>query len=87
MPALTPAIPTIHPLPLGIPMDMDATRQLPLHFANLDFPNPPPLLFPHREALYEDDQSSGRAMEEEHREEFGGIHKPELLDKAVEVGD
>ncbi|KAG5335985.1 hypothetical protein C0989_012413 [Termitomyces sp. Mn162] len=39
------------------------------------------------EALYKDNQSSGRAPKEEHREEFGGIHKPELLDEAVVVGD
>ncbi|KAG5717602.1 hypothetical protein E4T56_gene5438 [Termitomyces sp. T112] len=50
----------------------------------LDFPL---LVFPCREALYEDDWSSGGAPEEEHGREFGGVHKPEFLDKAVEVGD
>ncbi|KAG5716253.1 hypothetical protein E4T56_gene10843 [Termitomyces sp. T112] len=49
--------------------------------------DPPPLVFPHREALYEDGQSSGGTLEEEREEEFGGIHELELLDKAVEVGD
>ncbi|KAG5730377.1 hypothetical protein E4T56_gene11592 [Termitomyces sp. T112] len=59
----------------------------PLLFADLDLLDPPPLAFPHREALYEDNQSNSRAPEEEHREEFGGIYKPELPDKVVEVGD
>ncbi|KAG5351275.1 hypothetical protein C0989_007124 [Termitomyces sp. Mn162] len=59
----------------------------PLPFANLDLLDPPPLAFPHREALYKNNWSSGRALEEECREEFGSIHKLELPDKAVEVGD
>ncbi|KAG5349507.1 hypothetical protein C0989_003361 [Termitomyces sp. Mn162] len=50
----------------------------PLPFADLDLLDPLPLAFPHREALYEDDQSNGRAPEEEHGGEFGGICKPEL---------
>ncbi|KAG5338567.1 hypothetical protein C0989_007026 [Termitomyces sp. Mn162] len=54
---------------------------------DLDLLDPPPLAFPHREALYKDNWSSGRALEEECGEEFGGIYKPELLDKVVEVGD
>ncbi|KAG5720002.1 hypothetical protein E4T56_gene6849 [Termitomyces sp. T112] len=59
----------------------------PLPFANLNLLDPLPLAFPCREALYKDNQSSGGAMEEEHGEEFGGIHKLELLDEAVEVGN
>ncbi|KAG5353192.1 hypothetical protein C0989_009373 [Termitomyces sp. Mn162] len=58
----------------------------PLPFANLDLLDPPPLVFPCREALYEDDQSSSGALREECREEFGGIYELELPDKAVEVG-
>ncbi|KAG5732414.1 hypothetical protein E4T56_gene11314 [Termitomyces sp. T112] len=54
---------------------------------SLDLLDSPPLAFPHREALYKDNQSSGRALEEEHRGEFGGVHKLELPDKAVQVGD
>ncbi|KAG5732399.1 hypothetical protein E4T56_gene11335 [Termitomyces sp. T112] len=76
MPAATLAIPASCLLPPG-----------PLLFANLNLLNPPPLAFPHRKALYKDNWSSGGALEEEHKEEFGGIHKLELLDKAVEVGD
>ncbi|KAG5333422.1 hypothetical protein C0989_005808, partial [Termitomyces sp. Mn162] len=53
----------------------------PLPFADLDFLDPPPLVFPDREALYEDNQSNSGALEKEHREEFGGIHKPELPDE------
>ncbi|KAG5723580.1 hypothetical protein E4T56_gene18130 [Termitomyces sp. T112] len=49
--------------------------------------NLPPLAFPHREAFYKDSWSSGRALKEECGEEFGGVYKLELLDKAVEVGD
>ncbi|KAG5349802.1 hypothetical protein C0989_001820 [Termitomyces sp. Mn162] len=49
--------------------------------------DPPPLAFPHREALYKDDWSNGRAPEEEHGGEFGGICEPELLDEAIEAGD
>ncbi|KAG5335244.1 hypothetical protein C0989_001720 [Termitomyces sp. Mn162] len=58
-----------------------------LLFADLDLLDPSPLAFPHREALYKDDQSSSRAPEEERRGEFGSIHKLELPDKAVEVED
>ncbi|KAG5351269.1 hypothetical protein C0989_007163 [Termitomyces sp. Mn162] len=39
------------------------------------------------EALYKDNQSNGRALEEEHGGEFGGICKPELSDEAIEVED
>ncbi|KAG5349495.1 hypothetical protein C0989_003411 [Termitomyces sp. Mn162] len=49
--------------------------------------DPPPLAFPHREALYEDDWSDGGAPEEERGGEIGGIHEPELLDEAIEAGD
>ncbi|KAG5349516.1 hypothetical protein C0989_003338 [Termitomyces sp. Mn162] len=59
----------------------------PLPFANVDLLDPPPLVFPHKKALYEDDWSNSRALEEEHEEEFGGIHKLELPDEAIEVGD
>ncbi|KAG5349581.1 hypothetical protein C0989_002971 [Termitomyces sp. Mn162] len=59
----------------------------PLPFTDLDLLDSPPLAFPHREALYKDKWNSGRAPEEEYREEFGGVHKPELLNEAVEVGD
>ncbi|KAG5348974.1 hypothetical protein C0989_006762 [Termitomyces sp. Mn162] len=59
----------------------------PLPFADLDLLDPLPLAFPHREALYKDNQSSGGAPEEECGEEFGGVHELELPDKVVEVGD
>ncbi|KAG5732707.1 hypothetical protein E4T56_gene16829 [Termitomyces sp. T112] len=59
----------------------------PLLFADLDLLDPLPLAFPHREALYEDNWSNSRALEEEHGEEFGGICKLELPDEVVEVGD
>ncbi|KAG5335024.1 hypothetical protein C0989_002446 [Termitomyces sp. Mn162] len=59
----------------------------PFPFADLDLLDPPPLTFPHREALYKDDWSNGRALEEEHRGEFSGICELELPDKVVEVGD
>ncbi|KAG5729765.1 hypothetical protein E4T56_gene914 [Termitomyces sp. T112] len=59
----------------------------PLPFADLDLLDPPPLAFPHREALYENNWSNSGALEEEHGGEFGGICKPELLEKAVEVED
>ncbi|KAG5335691.1 hypothetical protein C0989_000712 [Termitomyces sp. Mn162] len=68
-------------------MAPQAQPQGPLPFANLDLLDSPPLAFSCREALYKDDWSSSRALEEEHREEFGGIYKLELLDKAVEVED
>ncbi|KAG5334272.1 hypothetical protein C0989_003572 [Termitomyces sp. Mn162] len=59
----------------------------PLPFADLDLLDPPPLAFPHGEALYEDNWSNSGAPEEEHGEEFGGICKLELLDEVVEVED
>ncbi|KAG5726372.1 hypothetical protein E4T56_gene18941 [Termitomyces sp. T112] len=59
----------------------------PLPFANLNLLDPLPLAIPCREALYEDNWSSGRAPGKECRGEFGGIHELELLDKVVEVGD
>ncbi|KAG6880790.1 hypothetical protein C0993_004466 [Termitomyces sp. T159_Od127] len=58
-----------------------------LPFADLDLLDPPLLAFPHREALYEDDWSSGRALEDELGGEFHGIHHLELSDEVVEVGD
>ncbi|KAG5334679.1 hypothetical protein C0989_003098 [Termitomyces sp. Mn162] len=64
-----------------------ACHASPIPFADLDLLDPPPLAFPHREALYKDNQSSGGALEEECRGEFGGICEPEFPDKAVEVGD
>ncbi|KNZ74306.1 hypothetical protein J132_07357 [Termitomyces sp. J132] len=59
----------------------------PLLFADLDLIDPPPLAFPCREALYEDNWSSSGAPEEERRREFSGVHELEFLDEAVEVGD
>ncbi|KAG5728560.1 hypothetical protein E4T56_gene19654 [Termitomyces sp. T112] len=64
-----------------------STNSLHLDVEDLDLLDPPPLAFPHKEALYEDNWSNSGALEEERRGEFGGICKPELLDKAVEVGD
>ncbi len=58
-----------------------------LPYANLDLLSPPPLAFPHREALYKDNQSSGGSLEEEYRREFGCVHELEFPDKAVEVED
>ncbi|KAG6899757.1 hypothetical protein C0993_007183 [Termitomyces sp. T159_Od127] len=45
------------------------------------------LVFPHREALYKNDQSSSRALEEELRGEFYGIHNSESSDEAIKVED
>ncbi|KAG5350316.1 hypothetical protein C0989_011628 [Termitomyces sp. Mn162] len=59
----------------------------PLPVADLDLLDPPPLAFPCREALYEDNWSNGGALEEEQGGEFGGVYQPELPNKAVEVGD
>ncbi|KAG5334653.1 hypothetical protein C0989_003246 [Termitomyces sp. Mn162] len=59
----------------------------PLPFANPNLLNPPLLAFSCREALYKDDQSSGRAAEEKSGEEFGSVHELELLEEAVELGD
>ncbi|KAG5732291.1 hypothetical protein E4T56_gene11371 [Termitomyces sp. T112] len=59
----------------------------PLPFADLDLLDPPPLAFPHREALYKDNWSNSGVPEEECRGEFGSICKLELLDKVVKVGD
>ncbi|KAG5733224.1 hypothetical protein E4T56_gene20877 [Termitomyces sp. T112] len=83
--ALTPAISVACPLLLEIPIDVNAARKLhaalllcwrcqkPGHFAW------------HCLLGLEDDWSSGGALEEEHRGEFGGVHKLELLNKAVEA--
>ncbi|KAG5333672.1 hypothetical protein C0989_005039, partial [Termitomyces sp. Mn162] len=59
----------------------------PLPFTDLDLLNSPPLAFSYREALYKDNQSGRGALEEEHRREFGGVHKLEFPNKVVEVGD
>ncbi|KAG5729071.1 hypothetical protein E4T56_gene3114 [Termitomyces sp. T112] len=48
---------------------------------------PPPLVFPCREALYKDEWSNGRALEEERGGEFGGIYELELRDEVIEAGD
>ncbi|KAG5730948.1 hypothetical protein E4T56_gene7122 [Termitomyces sp. T112] len=64
-----------------------ACHASPLPFADLDLLDPPPLAFSCREALYKDNQSNSRALEEEHGGEFGGICKLELPDEVVEVGD
>ncbi|KAG6872203.1 hypothetical protein C0993_002316, partial [Termitomyces sp. T159_Od127] len=64
-----------------------ACRAGHLPFADLDLLDPPLLAFPHREALYKDDRSNGRAPEDELRGEFHGIHHLELPDEVVEVGD
>ncbi|KAG5349451.1 hypothetical protein C0989_003870 [Termitomyces sp. Mn162] len=58
-----------------------------LFFADLDLLDPLPLSFPHKVALYKNNWSSGGALEEELREEFGGICDLKLPDKAVKVGD
>ncbi|KAG6871283.1 hypothetical protein C0993_003551, partial [Termitomyces sp. T159_Od127] len=58
-----------------------------LLFADLDLLDPALLAFPYREALYENDCSSGRALKEELEGEFHGIHHLEFPDEAVEVGD
>ncbi|KAG6874655.1 hypothetical protein C0993_012719 [Termitomyces sp. T159_Od127] len=58
-----------------------------LSFADLNLLDPLLLAFLYREALYEDDQSSSRASEEELEGEFYGIYHPEFPDEAVEVGD
>ncbi|KNZ81968.1 hypothetical protein J132_09289 [Termitomyces sp. J132] len=59
----------------------------PLSFTDLDLLNSPPLAFSYREALYKDNQIGRGALEEEHRREFGGVHKLEFPNKVVEVGD
>ncbi|KAG6874860.1 hypothetical protein C0993_011897, partial [Termitomyces sp. T159_Od127] len=56
-------------------------------FADLDLLDPLLLAFPCREALYRDDQSSGRASEDKLGGEFHGIHHLEFPDEEVEVGD
>ncbi|KAG5727425.1 hypothetical protein E4T56_gene11906 [Termitomyces sp. T112] len=58
----------------------------PLLFTDLDLLDPPPLAFPYKEALYEDDQSS-RALEEECGREFGSVHEPEFPDKVRFIQD
>ncbi|KAG5722174.1 hypothetical protein E4T56_gene6842 [Termitomyces sp. T112] len=51
-----------------------ACRARLLLFADVDLLDPLPLAFPHREALYKDNWSSGRAPDEEHEGEFGSIY-------------
>ncbi|KAG5730453.1 hypothetical protein E4T56_gene15229 [Termitomyces sp. T112] len=55
--------------------------------ADLDLLDPPPLAFPCREALYEDNWSGSGAPKEECRREFGSVYELEFLDEVVEVGD
>ncbi|KAG6862710.1 hypothetical protein C0993_001871, partial [Termitomyces sp. T159_Od127] len=61
---------------------IQACRAGHLPFADLDLLDPPLLAFPRREALYKDDQSSGRALEDELGGEFHGIHHLEFPDGA-----
>ncbi|KAG5732029.1 hypothetical protein E4T56_gene18258 [Termitomyces sp. T112] len=85
MPIPTLAIPVPCPLPSGIPINVNAAQQLhAMLLLYLDFLDLLPLAFPCREALYGNDWSSGRVLEEEHREEWEGVHDPELPDKVVE---
>ncbi|KAG5333651.1 hypothetical protein C0989_005171 [Termitomyces sp. Mn162] len=60
-------------------------RHLP--FADLDLLNPPPLAFPHREALYKDVQGVGYEPQEEDGCEgnFASTHDPESPDETIEV--
>ncbi|KNZ81113.1 hypothetical protein J132_03104 [Termitomyces sp. J132] len=60
-----------------------------LFYADLDFLNPPPLAFPHREALYEDVQGAGcESLEKEGGDrEWTSTPDAESLDKTIEVGD
>ncbi|KAG6869490.1 hypothetical protein C0992_002953, partial [Termitomyces sp. T32_za158] len=60
-----------------------------LPFTDLDLLDPPPLAFPHREALYEDDRHSGENSGQEERceGEFRLAQDPEQPDDAIEVGD
>ncbi|KAG6892167.1 hypothetical protein C0993_004632, partial [Termitomyces sp. T159_Od127] len=66
---------------------IQACRASHLSFADLDLLDPLLLAFPCREALYEDDWSSGRAPEDELGGEFHEIRHLELPDEVVEVGD
>ncbi|KAG6875370.1 hypothetical protein C0993_009537, partial [Termitomyces sp. T159_Od127] len=58
-----------------------------LSFVDLNLLDPPSLVFPYREALYEDDWGSSGAPEEKLGGEFYGIHNLESLDEVIEVKD
>ncbi|KAG5727450.1 hypothetical protein E4T56_gene12023 [Termitomyces sp. T112] len=60
-----------------------------LPFADLDLLNPPPLAFPHREALYEDVQGAGCELQEEDgcEGDFASMRDPESPNETIEVGD
>ncbi|KAG5716582.1 hypothetical protein E4T56_gene16161 [Termitomyces sp. T112] len=60
-----------------------------LPYADLDLLSPPPLAFPHREALYEDVQGVGCESPEEKEGEGEWTHTPdaESPDETIEVGD
>ena len=60
-----------------------------LPFSNIDLLDPPPLAFPHREALYEDIQGvgCGSQLETGREGEFASAPDPKSLDKAIEVDD
>ena len=66
-----------------------ACRAGHIPFADLDLLDPPPLAFPHRKALYEDDRhSSWETMwKDGHKGEFLPAPDSELLDETIEVGD
>ncbi|KAG5727735.1 hypothetical protein E4T56_gene20751 [Termitomyces sp. T112] len=69
---------TMQPLPKLIPV---------YNINRMPNANPPPLVFPHWEALYKDNRSNSGALEEECGGEFSSICKPELPDEAIEVED
>ncbi|KAG5729134.1 hypothetical protein E4T56_gene3215 [Termitomyces sp. T112] len=60
-----------------------------LPYADLDLLSPPPLAFPHREALYKDVQGVGCESPEEEEGEGEWTHTPdaEFPDETIEVGD
>ncbi|KAG5735995.1 hypothetical protein E4T56_gene18367 [Termitomyces sp. T112] len=63
------------------------TEHLP--YADLDLLSPPPLAFPHREALYKDIWGVGCESPEEEEGEGEWTHTPdaEFPDETIEVGD
>ncbi|KAG5730249.1 hypothetical protein E4T56_gene10572 [Termitomyces sp. T112] len=64
-----------------------ACRAGHLPFANLDLLNPPPLAFPHREALYEDVRGAGCEPQEEDgcEGDFASMQDPESPDETIEA--
>ena len=60
-----------------------------LPFSNIGLLDPPPLAFPHREALYKDVQGVGCKLQLEDGREgvFTSAPNPESPDEAIEVGD